>query len=39
MPGTLDEWPNWSIALPEPLEDIEQAALPRAIARILSARR
>jgi 4-alpha-glucanotransferase len=23
MPGTTDEWPNWSLALPEPLEDIE----------------
>jgi len=39
MPGTVDEWPNWSIALPEPLEAIEQATLPRAIARALSARR
>jgi 4-alpha-glucanotransferase len=23
MPGTVDEWPNWSIALPVPLEEIE----------------
>jgi 4-alpha-glucanotransferase len=22
MPGTIDEWPNWRIALPMPLEDI-----------------
>ena len=22
MPGTIDEWPNWRIALPEPLEDV-----------------
>ena len=36
MPGTVDEWPNWSLALPEPLEAIEQAALPRAIARALA---
>jgi 4-alpha-glucanotransferase len=36
MPGTVDEWPNWSLALPEPLEAIEQAKLPRAIARALS---
>jgi 4-alpha-glucanotransferase len=36
MPGTVDEWPNWSLALPEPLEAIEQAELPRAIARALS---
>jgi 4-alpha-glucanotransferase len=35
MPGTVDEWPNWSIALPEPLEVLEQAALPRAIAAAL----
>ena len=39
MPGTVDEWPNWSMALPEPLEAIEQSALPRAIARALSAGR
>jgi 4-alpha-glucanotransferase len=24
MPGTVDEWPNWSIALPAPLEEIER---------------
>ena len=23
MPGTTDQWPNWSLALPAPLEDIE----------------
>ena len=22
MPGTVDEWPNWSIALPEPIDDL-----------------
>ena len=38
MPGTVDEWPNWSLALPEPLEAIAQAALPQAIARRLSPR-
>jgi 4-alpha-glucanotransferase len=36
MPGTVDEWPNWSIALPEPLESLEDTALPRTIARTLS---
>jgi 4-alpha-glucanotransferase len=36
MPGTVDEWPNWSIALPQPLEAVEQAALPRTIARTLA---
>ena len=24
MPGTIDEWPNWSLALPVPLEEIER---------------
>jgi len=23
MPGTVDSWPNWSLALPVPLEDLE----------------
>jgi 4-alpha-glucanotransferase len=36
MPGTLHEWPNWSIALPEPLEALERASLPRSIAASLS---
>jgi 4-alpha-glucanotransferase len=36
MPGTVDEWPNWSLALPEPLEAIERAELPRATARALA---
>jgi len=35
MPGTIDEWPNWSLALPAPLEEIETADLPRAIAKSL----
>ncbi|MCL4204346.1 MAG: 4-alpha-glucanotransferase [Pirellulaceae bacterium] len=35
MPGTIDQWPNWSIALPQPLEQIEAADLPRAIAQAL----
>ncbi|MGH9077448.1 MAG: 4-alpha-glucanotransferase [Acidimicrobiales bacterium] len=30
MPGTTGEWPNWSLALPRPLEDIED--LPSALA-------
>jgi 4-alpha-glucanotransferase len=32
MPGTTNEWPNWSIALPKPLEEIETDALAHAIA-------
>jgi 4-alpha-glucanotransferase len=36
MPGTVTEWPNWSIALPLPLEAIEREPLPRAIAGVLA---
>jgi 4-alpha-glucanotransferase len=35
MPGTVNEWPNWSLALPQPLEELEAAALPRRIAAAL----
>lgn len=36
MPGTVDQWPNWRLALPRPLEHIEQLELPRAIAARLT---
>lgn len=36
MPGTIDEWPNWCLALPVPLEQIEQSQLAAAIARGLN---
>jgi 4-alpha-glucanotransferase len=36
MPGTITEWPNWSLALPAPLEEIEEAPLPRKLAKALS---
>ena len=36
MPGTTDEWPNWKLALPLPLEEIEQDARVHAVARALS---
>ncbi len=36
MPGTIDEWPNWNIALPLPLEELEQSALARGIAERLN---
>jgi 4-alpha-glucanotransferase len=36
LPGTVDEWPNWRLALPVPLEDLETAALARRIAGRLS---
>jgi 4-alpha-glucanotransferase len=39
MPGTTTEWPNWSLALPAPLEEIETAPLPRSIATRLAAGR
>ena len=38
MPGTVDEWPNWSIALPKTLEEIKQSPLAQSIARSLSSR-
>jgi 4-alpha-glucanotransferase len=39
MPGTLDEWPNWRIALPMSLEEIEADPRPRAVAHALDRRR
>jgi len=36
MPGTVTEWPNWSLALPRTLEEIEEAELPRRVARALT---
>jgi 4-alpha-glucanotransferase len=35
MPGTVDEWPNWSIALPLPIEEIEGHEGVAAVARAL----
>lgn len=35
MPGTTDAWPNWSIALPAPLEDLEKAPLAARVADLL----
>jgi 4-alpha-glucanotransferase len=39
MPGTLSAWPNWSLALPLSLEELEARPLARAIAEVLAARR
>ena len=36
MPGTIDEYPSWSIPLPKTLEDIEADPRPRAIAKALA---
>src|SRR5204863_7589313 len=35
VPGTVREWPNWSLALPQPLEEIETMELPRRLAGVL----
>jgi 4-alpha-glucanotransferase len=35
MPGTVNQWPNWSLALPRTLEEMEEAELPRQIAAVL----
>lgn len=35
MPGTVDQWPNWSIALPAPLDELEQSGLATAVATAL----
>jgi 4-alpha-glucanotransferase len=36
LPGTVNEWPNWSLALEKPLEEIEELELPRRIADALN---
>lgn len=36
MPATTDEWPNWSLALPRPIEALEREELPRRVARGLN---
>jgi 4-alpha-glucanotransferase len=36
MPATTDEWPNWSMALPLPLESLEKNATAVRVARILA---
>ena len=36
MPATTTEWPNWSIALPSPIETLEKNATAARIARTLS---
>jgi hypothetical protein len=35
MPGTTDQWPNWSLVLPQDIETMAEADLPRRIAREL----
>ena len=36
IPGTIDEWPNWRMALPFSIEEIESHPLPAAIAKHLN---
>ena len=38
MPGTIDQWPNWSLALPQDIETMMASELPRRIARALNGR-
>ena len=35
MPGTVDQWPNWRLALPAPLEQLEEAPLAARMAQAL----
>ena len=37
VPGTVDEFPNWRLALPMALEEIEQSEGPRRIAEVMAA--
>ncbi|HEV2809237.1 MAG TPA: 4-alpha-glucanotransferase [Acidimicrobiales bacterium] len=36
MPGTTDQWPNWSLALPAPLEEVEVDPQVAAVAEVLA---
>jgi len=38
MPSTIDQWPNWRLALPEPLEVLEDLPLAKSVAQYLSRR-
>jgi 4-alpha-glucanotransferase len=38
MPGTIGEWPNWSLALPRPFEELQREPLAEAIAVALNER-
>jgi 4-alpha-glucanotransferase len=39
MPATTNQWPNWSIPLPEPIETLEKDPLAVSIARALGRRK
>ena len=36
MPATNDEWPNWRLALPQPIETLKTSRLAKRIARALA---
>jgi len=38
LPGTVDEWPNWCLALPRPLEEMEGSPVAAAIAARMNSR-
>ena len=38
VPGTIDEWPNWSLALPGGLEALRRSTSARRLAAVLSQR-
>ncbi|MCU1373901.1 MAG: 4-alpha-glucanotransferase [Actinomycetia bacterium] len=38
MPGTVDQWPNWSLALPRPIESLDGDPLADAIGQSLRSR-
>ena len=38
MPATTAQWPNWSIALPQPIESLEKSRVAARIARALTRR-
>jgi len=39
MPGTTTEWPNWCLALPLPLEELEEHPLANRVAAALQRER
>lgn len=38
MPGTVDEWPNWCLALPQPLEELKGSPLVKEVAASMARR-
>jgi len=39
IPGASETWPNWSTALPRPLEEFESLDLPRRLAEMMNRQR